>query len=53
MTADTEFVFAPEIGDEDIDMVKTIQKGVRLQIKINQLKVFLSQGTIRKPSALI
>jgi len=28
----------PAIGEEDLEHVKAIQKGVRLQVKLNQLK---------------
>ena len=32
------YTLNPAIGEEDKEMVKTIQKGVRLQVKLNQLK---------------
>jgi len=35
---DKGYVIDQSIGDEDMDEVKLIQKGVRLQIKLNQLK---------------
>lgn len=33
-----KYTINKQIGEEDINQVKNIQKGVRLQVKLNQLK---------------
>jgi hypothetical protein len=33
-----DYKINPAIGEEDMEQVKTIQKGVRLQVKLNKLK---------------
>jgi hypothetical protein len=35
---DRGYTVNPAIGDEDLEHVKAIQKGVRLQVQINKLK---------------
>jgi hypothetical protein len=32
------YTINPDIGNEDIEQVKTIQKGVRLQVALNKVK---------------
>ena len=33
-----DYKLNPEIAEEDLDQVKTIQKGVRLQVELNKVK---------------
>jgi len=35
---DNDYKINPAIGEEDLEQVKSIQKGVRLQVNLNKLK---------------